>query len=84
MVELKGFFQEAVDIAKSVAVKINPILDWVSQRVGGYVDIDPSNVHTMLILAISLWIASYLSRDKGIKFWIIAGAIFMGLRYIGV
>lgn len=84
MVELKGFFQEAVDIAKSVAIKINPILDWVSQRVGGYVDINPANIHAILILAIALWISSYISRDKGIKFWIIGGAIFAGLRYIGI
>lgn len=84
MVELKGFLQEAVDIAKSVGVKINPILDWVAVRVGEYVDISADNIHTFLILAIAIWVSSYINRDKGIKFWVVAGAIFAGLRYVGV
>ncbi len=81
---MEGFLQEAIDLAKGLAEKVSPVLDWVAVRVGEYIDISPDNIHTFLILAISLWVSSKICDEKGIKFWAVGGLLFLGLRYLGL
>ena len=77
--------QSGIEICKSGAQKISPALDWISTKVAGFIDVSVENVHLLLLAGISLYLASILNgRDNfGIKFWLIAGGLFWGLKYLG-
>lgn len=79
-----GFLEEALDMAKSISGKISPALNWVSVKAGNFVEIAPENIHMLLLLAISLWLTTYFTRERGIKFWVIGVVLFLGFRYIGM
>ena len=81
---MEGFIQGAIDFGKSIATKVYPVLDWVSQKISSFIDVSPENVHLILIGAGSMYIANILAgREMGIKFWAITGGLFFLFRYLG-
>ena len=76
--------QSAIDFGKSIATKVYPILDWVAVKISTFIDVASENVHLLLLGGISMYVASIITgRELGIKFWIITGTLWWGLKYLG-
>jgi len=82
---MEGLLQEALDIGKVIGTKVNPILEYVAEKVSGFIDVSSVNVHLILIGAISMYLANMINgRDGlGIKFWAITVGLFMAFKYLG-
>ena len=80
--------QQILDIIKLGVNKINEILLWLAGFLGNWAKIDPTNIHLILLIALSLWASRrimmfiYASAEEGrtTTWLIIAGGIF-GLLY---
>lgn len=76
--------QSIIDLGKSGAQRINPIIEWVSVKVAGFIDVSVENVHLILIGAISMYLAHiFAGRELKLKFWLIAGGLFWLFTYLG-
>lgn len=82
---VEGFLQEALELGKGIASKINPILDKIAVKLGEFVGVSSENIHLGLILLISLWI-SYMIFGRRFKLSTLigAGAIWLGLKWLGL
>lgn len=77
--------EKAKEIGFQVGNKVSPILEYISQKVAGFIDVAPENVHLLILGGISMYLANLISgRDGfGIKFWGIAIGLWFLFKYLG-
>jgi len=79
---MEELFQEITSTAQDIAGKISPIFTWVSEKIASFIDVAPDNVHTFLLILISLWLSAKFTRERGFKFIIIAVVLFLLFRWL--
>lgn len=75
-------FQELTNTAQDMAGKISPIFSWTSEKIGGLIDVSSSNIHTILLILVALWLSSKLTRERGIKLIVLSIIIFLIFRWL--
>lgn len=76
-----------IQVGKDLVGKVSPFIDKISEPIAGFIGVSPDNVHMMIVLALSLWVAHIIdnnSRGLGIKFWIVGIGGFLLLKYLGL
>ena len=76
--------QSVIDFGNSVASKVSPGITYVSEKVSGFIDVSPENIHLLILGGISMYIAHIIAgRELKLKFWIISGALWFLFKYLG-
>ena len=76
--------QSGIDIGKSFAQKGFLAIEWVSQKIAGFIDVSSENVHLLILGGISMYLANLFSgKEMGIKFWVIFGCLFWIFKCLG-
>jgi hypothetical protein len=82
---MEGLGQEALDLAKGIIVKVNPIITWLAVKIAEFVELEVKNVHMILVFLIAGILAKFITEDAfSLKHIIITIIIFLGLSYIGL
>ena len=79
-----GVLNEVFSTSKEVAGQANPALNWISEKISGLIGLSAETTHLLLLVAISFWISAYINNEKGVKFWVVGGALFLFFKAIGL
>ena len=68
-----------------ISSKVHPILEYISQKVAGFIDVSSENVHLLLLFAIALYLSSitFGRHSLGIAFWVGSVGLFWVFKYFG-
>lgn len=77
--ELEGFAGQAWEMANSLITLINKGIIWLANFIAGFLSFPEGNIYILVLALISLWIGSNFSDKKDLKFFVLAGTIFLVL-----
>jgi len=76
MVEVEGFATQIFDWVKIIITKLTEFMLWIAQPLADKLSIEVKTTQLILFLGLSLFIASKITQDRGIKLVVIAIVIF--------
>ena len=77
--------QPAINFAKDIASKLNPIISWISGYIANLAEIPEHNVHMILVFLLAFWLGKFGAAEKfTLKHLVISIIIFLFLIWLGI
>lgn len=76
-------FNKILEWITLIITKITGVLLWIATLIAEKAGLEVNNIHLILVLALSLYLASKITIERGTKLLFIAAIIFGAFYYFG-
>ena len=82
---MESAFQDFISLSQEIGSKVNPIIDWIAQKIATFIQVDVINIHLGILVLLAWWVSGVVDRENfSLKRIIATVIIFIAFKYIGM